>query len=332
MRVRSSVTSISWIPSEAVTGMSKALFGTGIAHYDAPPPDTIDDLGALRDADGFRFANHLSAWVDVEEGRVVEAGYDGGGLMGATTVALFGRDALRLQGVAFPDLRAAPDVGPDEVRFLQTTGGRTAFPAPRHVRRPPFVQLTAPTVWTTLALTIHADGSAEHALVGASRFPRHWVFDAASKLVEKVGLADFAAWYRMSFGKHTPWGEADSPALVTAVESALERELATRIMRGGEKPEIRNVKRGAPLTRQGEPGDELYLLLDGIVRVDVDGEALAELGPGAVLGERAVLERGRRTSTVTAVTKARVAVVRGDQVDRSALHALSADHRREENR
>jgi hypothetical protein len=187
-------------------------------------------------------------------------------------------------------------------------------------------------VWTTLALTIRPDGSAEHAIVGASRFPRHWIYDADLELAQKVGLADFSEWYRRSFGKHTPWGDTDSPALVTAVESALERQLAAQIMRGGEKPEIRTVERGAVLTRQGEAGSELFLVLDGVVRVEVDGEALAELGPGVVLGERAVLEGGLRTSTVEAVTKVRVAVVRGEQIERAALHELSGGHRREEAR
>ena len=63
------------------------------------------------------------------------------------------------------------------------------------------------------------------------------------------------------------------------------------------------------LVEQGQLGAELYLLLDGVVAVEVDGEPLAELGPGAILGERAVLEGGRRTSTLRAVARqVRVAV------------------------
>ena len=166
--------------------------------------------------------------------------------------------------------------------------------------------------------------------MGASKFPRHWVYDADGALGAKVGLADFSEWFRHAFGKHTPWGDQDSPALVTAVETALERELATTIMRGGEKPEIRTVQEGGLLTEQGQAGDEVFLLLDGVVDVDVDGEVLAEFGPGAILGERAVLEGGLRTSTVKARTRCRVAVARGDQVDEVALAELSEGHRKEE--
>ena len=57
---------------------------------------------------------------------------------------------------------------------------------------------------------------------------------------------------------------------------------------------------------------------------------LAEIGPGALLGERALLEGGKRTSTLRAVTACRVAVVPGDAVDREDLVELSRGHRREE--
>ena len=44
MRFGSSVTSVSWIPSESVSGPIKAGFAVGMAHYDDPPPDVIEDL------------------------------------------------------------------------------------------------------------------------------------------------------------------------------------------------------------------------------------------------------------------------------------------------
>ena len=56
------------------------------------------------------------------------------------------------------------------------------------MNKAPFVQFEAPTVWTTLALTIHADGRSEHELLGASQFPRHWVYGDDGALVAKAGL------------------------------------------------------------------------------------------------------------------------------------------------
>ena len=250
-RIHSKVTSLSWIPSEAVTGLNKAIFGTGFTHYDDPPPDRIDDLDALRDGDAFRFANHLAAWIDVVDGQIVDAGYEGGCVMGATTVALAGKQAT-FAGVELRRHPAARSRSTERrPRSCRSVGGHTALPAPRRVSKPPFVQFEAPTVWTTLALTINVDGTSSFELLGASQFPRHWVYDADGTLAAKVGLADFKEWWRNSFGKHTPWGDADSPALVTAVETALERELATHIMRSGAKPAIRKYAAGERADRAG---------------------------------------------------------------------------------
>ncbi len=332
MRHESSITSLSWIPSEAVQGSQRIPFDAGMAHYDEPPPEAIRDLQALRDADRFRFANVLRVWADVnDKGRITDFARDGGGLMGSTTVKL-GPVARTFEAVGLPDIVRKPEKGKhdgvDWVRFTQTVGGRTGVPAPRRVRRRPFVQWQAPLVWTTLTLTLHADGRAESSMTGHSRFPRHWVYDHSGQLTHKSGLADFKDWYRKSFGRHTPWGDTDSKALVTAVESALERTLSAQVMKGGAKPRIRSIKAGDALVRQGESGSEVFLLLDGVLRVEEDGVRLAEYGPGALLGERAHLEGGTRTSTLIAITPCRVAAVDGAQLDRGALHQLSKGHRR----
>jgi hypothetical protein len=165
-------------------------------------------------------------------------------------------------------------------------------------------------------------------LPGASPFPRHWVYGPDGDLVLKTGLTDFVGWMGQPSHRDTPWGDEDSPAVVTAAETALERELSGLLM--GATPAIRRLAAGEVLTRQGSPGDALFLLLDGVLAVAVDGRLLAEIGPGAVLGERAVLEAGARTATLTAVTAVRVAVAPARVVDLDALGRLSAGHRRED--
>ena len=309
--------------------MLKVAFDLGVAHHDEPPPDVLDDLEALRTADRFRFANELRAWIDVEDGGIVGYGQAGGGHIGSTTLRLGGKD-LTVPGVALSDLRAEPQSGTTWVRFVQTAGGRTGVAMPRRVRRKPFAQIIAPLAWTTLGLTIHTDGSSEHEVIGASPFPRHWIYDGAGGLVAKTGLIDFKNWLSKASAKKTPWGTANSPALVTEVETALERELSRRIMREGIKPRIRGIEQGATLVEQGQPGGELFLLLDGVLRVEVDGNPVVEVGPGSILGERALLEGGSRTSTLRAVTPSRVAVVSGEQVDPAALMEVARGHRREE--
>src|SRR6202050_3082300 len=54
MRVESSVTSLSWIPSEVVTGLTRLSFASGLSHYDPPRPAPLDDLNRMREDDAFR--------------------------------------------------------------------------------------------------------------------------------------------------------------------------------------------------------------------------------------------------------------------------------------
>ena len=328
-RYESSVTAVSWIPSEAITGPSRIPFELGVTHYDDPPPDRLESIEALRTSDRFREANELRAFVEVEDGRIVNAGHLGQGHIGATTVRM-GPAALRFPAVHLPDIQAEPEIGASSARFVQTVGGRMGLPTPRPVPHKPFVQFWPSIAWTTLALTIKADGSSSHELVGASPFPRHWIYDDAGRLVQKSAVIDFGNWFKDSFGDRTPWGEQDSPAVVAAVESALERSLSRAIMSGGAKPKIRHLEEGANLVRQGDPGTEVFLILDGIFAVEVDEKVVAEIGPGAVVGERAALLNGTRTATLWARTPGRVASVPNDALDSDALGRLEAAHRRGE--
>jgi hypothetical protein len=325
MRIEASVTAVSWIPMEAVEGLAGMPFNVGVAHYDPPPPEHLDDVEKLIAADRAREANELRAFIEVADGRIVDHGHLGRGHLGYTKIHLGLRDAF-FPAVALPLLRPQPEVEEDSVRFLQTAGGRTGVPAPRSVRGRPFVQIHAPVAWTTLALTIRADGSSEFEVVGASPFPRHWIYDHEGNLAAKSGMIDFKKWYREAFGDNTPWGQQDSPALMTEVESALEREISSSLLSKDSKLVWRKLKEGETLVEQGTPGDELYLLFDGILEVIVDGEPVGQVGPGSLLGERALLEGGQRTATLQALTKSRVAVIGKDQVELSKLEEVAKTH------
>ena len=116
---------------------------------------------------------------------------------------------------------------------------------------------------------------------------------------------------------------------MAAAETALERELSTLLMHGAHKPKIRKLAVGDVLARQGDPGASLFLVLDGILDVSVDGKSLGDLGPGAVVGEHAILESSPRTATLTAKTAVKVAEAPAEAVDREALAQLAQGHRRE---
>jgi hypothetical protein len=330
MRIESSVTAISWIPSEAIQGMPKIPFELGIGHYDDPPPTHlgIGELERLRTNDRFREANELKAWIEVEDGQIIRYGHEGRGLVGSTTFR-FGPKNLVFQGVPFETLQPEPEIRDGEARFVQTVGGRAGCPAPRRVKGRPFFRVNSATAWTTLALTIRTDGSSEHELIGASPFPRHWIYNRSGDLVQKAGTVDFKKWYREAHGERTPWGDEDSEPFVAQAETALERKLSRDLMKSGEKLPRRKLKQDDRLVEQGDPGDELYLVLDGVLAAVVDGEEIAQVGPGAILGEGAIVGEGTRNATLRASTPARVAVIKPEQLERGALEAIAAGRRRE---
>jgi hypothetical protein len=325
MRFESSLTSVSWIPPGAFKGVMQLPIKFGVAHYDDPPPDHLDDLEALRQSDGFRFANVLKGWIEVKDGEIVDFGQEGEGLIGSTTLHLGGRE-MTIPAVPFPDVRPDPERGERWVRFTQTAGGRTGAPIPRRVSRRPFIQVTAPIAWTTLVLTMHADGSVQQELVGASSFPRHWIYDDEGRPIAKSGLIDLDNWMQHAFGERTPWGGEDSPALVGMAEHAVERTISRSLMKSGFKAEPFSLKVGETLVNQGDSGEDLFLLLDGILAVEVDGQPVTEVGPGAILGERSMLEGGKRTSTLRAVTAVRAAVLPADRLDMDLLAELREHH------
>jgi CRP/FNR family cyclic AMP-dependent transcriptional regulator len=77
---------------------------------------------------------------------------------------------------------------------------------------------------------------------------------------------------------------------------------------------------GTRLFSYGEPGDKLYILVEGKVRIsrEVGGmgeEALAVLGPGDVFGEMSLLDESPRSADAHAHEKCRLLVITKDAFD-----------------
>ena len=70
-----------------------------------------------------------------------------------------------------------------------------------------------------------------------------------------------------------------------------------------------SARAGDVLCRQGEPGAEFFVLLDGSVTVTSRGRELATLGPGDFFGELALLDGMARNATVTAATDLQLLVL-----------------------
>jgi CRP-like cAMP-binding protein len=50
------------------------------------------------------------------------------------------------------------------------------------------------------------------------------------------------------------------------------------------------------------PADKAYILLDGTVSVRVKGQEIAQLGPGEIMGEAAIVNHSLRTASIVALT------------------------------
>jgi CRP/FNR family transcriptional regulator, cyclic AMP receptor protein len=70
-----------------------------------------------------------------------------------------------------------------------------------------------------------------------------------------------------------------------------------------------DLRDGKEMTRQGHPGREFFVLLEGTADVRKNGRKINTLGPGDFFGEIALVSREPRTATVTATTPVRTLVI-----------------------
>jgi CRP-like cAMP-binding protein len=82
-----------------------------------------------------------------------------------------------------------------------------------------------------------------------------------------------------------------------------------------------DVPAGKVLMRQGEHGDEMFIVASGTFRIERDGKTIAERGAGTALGEISLLSEGPRTATITALEPSRLLVA-----GHREFHALMDDH------
>ena len=79
-----------------------------------------------------------------------------------------------------------------------------------------------------------------------------------------------------------------------------------------------DLRQGKDMTREGAPGREFFVLLDGTADVRKKGRKINTLGAGDFFGEISLVSRQPRTATVTATSPVRALVV----TDYSFRHLL----------
>ena len=63
---------------------------------------------------------------------------------------------------------------------------------------------------------------------------------------------------------------------------------------------------GKAIIREGGSANAFYAIEEGTVKVERGGEHVADLGPGDVFGEQALLEKSERSASVTATSPVRL--------------------------
>ena len=63
-----------------------------------------------------------------------------------------------------------------------------------------------------------------------------------------------------------------------------------------------SVPEGKELVREGDYSYDVLAIEEGTARVERNGELVAEIGPGEIIGEMGVLERSQRNATVVATS------------------------------
>ena len=190
--------------------------------------------------------------------------------------------------------------------------------------RTPFWQLTAPIAWSTIALTLGADGSSTAEIADASRFPRHYLYDSTGRLTHKSALIRYKDWIRGSGQRDTPWAGGGEPVPVTAIKGPAERSLADTILVSGHYRQ-HDLPEGMLLRERPIADTEVHLLLDGLLLIEIDQRPALEVGPGAIFDPATRPPYSKEHATVRARTPCRLAVLPRDQLDSQALLDSAAE-------
>jgi CRP/FNR family transcriptional regulator, cyclic AMP receptor protein len=235
----------------------------------------------------------------------------------ATRVDGLGADVLREPFDALGQGRAAPIRDP--------TGAIVSLWQPRRRAGPTLVNDVGSLGWVELATTDREDGgerngrsagslhqeicAAAHSDLGRStvvavrsRCNRQPTTSSPRSLLRRGRGERIRSMSVLRRGRDAKVGLLGDVSLFSACSN---RELARIASLADEV----DVPEGRVLTRQGDPGREFFVIVEGRAKVSVRGKRTSTLGPGSAFGEMSLLDQGPRTATVTALTDMQLLVL-----------------------
>jgi CRP/FNR family cyclic AMP-dependent transcriptional regulator len=103
--------------------------------------------------------------------------------------------------------------------------------------------------------------------------------------------------------------------MTDSILDVLEPADAQRVLAAGNA--LRLPQGWSPIA-ESTPADKAYLITEGEVSVRKGGVEVATLGPGAVVGETAIVNRTLRSATVVAMTPLRVVHFTSERIEQLA--------------
>ena len=77
----------------------------------------------------------------------------------------------------------------------------------------------------------------------------------------------------------------------------------------GRHSEVMEVATGDTVFKQGDPGSEMYIVLEGEVSLPINDDDFDAVGPGNIFGELALIDSPTRSATAVAAAPSRPATV-----------------------
>ena len=75
------------------------------------------------------------------------------------------------------------------------------------------------------------------------------------------------------------------------------------------EPDVRSCSSGNPIFRKGDPGDCMFVIVEGAVEIHFDGAVVDRLGAGEIFGEMALIDSEPRSATAIAAADCPLAAI-----------------------